>query len=472
MVDHFLLVCYPVQSHINPLLNLACRLVHAGAYVTFSTSIAAHKRMFPASSMLDFPFNDPHISHLIYFPYSDGYDDGNNETKQQFNYFLETRDMCRCSLRSIASAPSIDGRPAITFIIYTIMIPWVSEVAAELGLPMALLWTQPATLFSIYYHYFHGGYKELIASNCDDQSYSLQLPGVSPISIRDLPSYLVPKPELDKFKEVFLGLFEEMFLNERTTAGFHEIVLVNSFHDLEHGVFTSIDAKLNVIPIGPLLPSSSIDGGILPENIVKETNDVKAYMEFLNRWPANSVIYLSFGSISFMKKEQNTEFSLALRDSGRPYLWVVRGAKEGVEVNENVEKGTGLLISWCSQVDVLSHSAVGCFVTHCGWNSTLESIASGVPMIGLPQWSDQSTNVELVDGTWKNGVKAKVGEDGVLRSSELCRCLETVMGDGERGNEIRENAKMWKEKASMSVMDGGSSDLNLINFIKDIAKST
>ncbi|KMZ58590.1 Flavonoid glucosyltransferase, family GT1 [Zostera marina] len=463
-MDHFLLVCFPVQSSINPLLNLAHRLVHAGAHVTFSTTIAAHKCMFPASSMLDFPLNDPHTNRLTYFPYSDG----NNETKQS-NYFLETRDMCRRSLRSIASAPSIDGRPAITFVIYTIVIPWVPEVAAELGLPMALLWTQPATIFSIYYHYFHGGYKELIVSHSDDQSYCLQFPGVSPISIRDLPSYLVPKPESDKFEEVILGLLEEMFLNKRTTVGVHEIVLVNSFHDLEHDVFMSIDAKLNVIPIGPLLPSP-IDGGILPENIVKETNDVKEYMEFLNRWPANSVIYLSFGSIYFMKKEQNTEFSLALRDSGRPYLWVVRGAKEGVEVNESVEKGTGLVISWCSQVDVLSHNAVGCFVTHFSWNSTLESIASGVPMIGLPQCSDQPTNVELVKGTWKNGVKAKVGEDGVLKSSELCKCLETVMGDGERGKKIRENAKMWKEKTSMSVMDGGSSDLNLMNFIKDIAK--
>ncbi|CAI0628194.1 unnamed protein product [Linum tenue] len=113
---------------------------------------------------------------------------------------------------------------------------------------------------------------------------------------------------------------------------------------------------------------------------------------------------------------------------------------------------------WCSQVDVLSHPAVGCFLTHCGWNSTLESMCLGVPMVGFPQFSDQQTNAKLVEDVWRTGVRV-----------EIRRCLELVMGEGEVGEEVRRNAKKWKELARSAAGEGGTSHVNLKGFVDEIA---
>ncbi|KAL7219776.1 hypothetical protein ACSBR2_012776 [Camellia fascicularis] len=102
----------------------------------------------------------------------------------------------------------------------------------------------------------------------------------------------------------------------------------------------------------------------------------------------------------------------------------------------------GIIVPWCSQLEVLSHPSLGCFVSHCGWNSALESLASGVPVVAVPRWSDQGTNAMMM--------------------------AEALMGGEERGEEMRRNAKKWKELTREAVKEGGSSDLNLKAFVKEI----
>ncbi|RVW84389.1 Crocetin glucosyltransferase, chloroplastic [Vitis vinifera] len=127
-----------------------------------------------------------------------------------------------------------------------------------------------------------------------------------------------------------------------------------------------------------------------------------------------------------------------------------------------------MLIQWCSQMEVLSHPSLGCFVTHCGWNSSIESLASGVPMIAFPQWADQGTNTNLIKDVWKTGARLMVNEEEIVTSDELKRCLELVMGDGEKGQEMRKNAKKWKILAKEALKEGGSSHKNLKNFVDEV----
>ncbi|KAG1334239.1 putative Crocetin glucosyltransferase, chloroplastic [Cocos nucifera] len=129
--------------------------------------------------------------------------------------------------------------------------------------------------------------------------------------------------------------------------------------------------------------------------------DNKGCMEWLELKPERSVVYVSFGSIAVIKKQQLEEILWGLRESGRPYPWVVRkdNREEGVELEDGED---GMVVEWCSQVKVLSHPSVGCFVTHCGWNSTLESLVSGVPTKGVRQWTDQGTNAKLME-MWAMG---------------------------------------------------------------------
>ncbi|CAH1436413.1 unnamed protein product [Lactuca virosa] len=119
-------------------------------------------------------------------------------------------------------------------------------------------------------------------------------------------------------------------------------------------------------------------------------------------------------------------------------------------------------------MEVLRHGAVGCFVTHCGWNSTLESIVAGVAVVACPQFSDQPTNAKMVEEVWGNGVRAVVDEKMVVKREEMKRCLEAVMGGGERAEEIKKSVEKWKKVAMESVEDGGSSQINLKVFLESI----
>uniref|UniRef100_A0A803R7G4 Uncharacterized protein n=1 Tax=Cannabis sativa TaxID=3483 RepID=A0A803R7G4_CANSA len=140
-----------------------------------------------------------------------------------------------------------------------------------------------------------------------------------------------------------------------------------------------------------------------------------------------------------------------------------------------------MIVPWCSQMEVLSNGSVGCFVTHCGWNSTLEGLTSGVPMIGFPQWSDQGTNAKLIEDAWGTGVRVKLNKDGIAGNEEIKMCLELVMGGketvaGDSGKESwvekRRNAKKWKDLAREAVKEGGSSDKNLKAFVSEMVEQS
>ncbi|WOL09029.1 hypothetical protein Cni_G17782 [Canna indica] len=132
----------------------------------------------------------------------------------------------------------------------------------------------------------------------------------------------------------------------------------------------------------------------------------------------HSVVYISFGSLHVFTKRQLEELSSGLEKSGRPYLWVVRrDNREATGVEIETGGPQGMVVAWCSQVKVLSHPAVGCFVTHCGWNSTLESLACGVPTVGVPRHSDQATNVRMAEVAWGKGVTVELSGEGMVEAS-------------------------------------------------------
>ncbi|KAL2939234.1 UDP-glycosyltransferase 74F2 [Bienertia sinuspersici] len=119
------------------------------------------------------------------------------------------------------------------------------------------------------------------------------------------------------------------------------------------------------------------------------------------------------------------------------------------------------------EVEVLAHEAIGCFVTHCGWNSTLEGISLGVPMVGVPQWSDQLPDAKFIEEIWGVGVWAKEDDDGVVRRENLGECLKEVM-EGKRSKEIRESALKLRELSKKTVSYGGSSDKHVEDFVEHL----
>ncbi|KAJ6793198.1 crocetin glucosyltransferase, chloroplastic-like [Iris pallida] len=459
--QHFLLVTYSTQGHINPVLHLARRLAAGnGAAVTFSTAVSAHRRMFPSLAAPDDEVQDGPVAHI---PFSDGFDEGfvagTHDARQ---YLSQLRTLGSSSVSSILQRLRDRGRP-VDCVVYTFFLPWAADVARANGVPSAQYWIQPATVFAIYYHYFHG-YSSLISNACDPMS-TIKFPCLPPLRARDLPSFLIVPPDdptavvLDMLKDTFDTLDRELALSSSKP-----IVLMNTFAELEEDALSAVQ-DLALIPIGPILSSSDAAG----RDLFKL--DEKGYMEWLDSKPRGSVVYVSFGSMTVLKKEQTEEILNGMRDSGRPYLWVLRRECrwEGLELQDDDENG--MVVEWCSQVEVLSHPSVGCFVTHCGWNSTFESLVCGVPIVGVPQWTDQGTNAMLAEKRWGTGVSGEVNGEGVLGREELKRCLDLVMGEGESSVRINKNVELWRDKAREAMSAGGSSYQNLRKFVDGITKS-
>jgi pathogen-inducible salicylic acid glucosyltransferase len=187
---------------------------------------------------------------------------------------------------------------------------------------------------------------------------------------------------------------------------------------------------------------------------------------WLDAHPPVSVVYVSFGSIASLGARQMEELAEGLCSSGMPFLWVVR-ATETPKLPKNFAreaKARGLVVPWCPQLDVLAHPSVGCFVTHGGWNSTLEAISSGVLIVAMPHWSDQPTNAKYVQDVWRVGVRVRPDSDGVVTRKEVERCVRQVM-EGERCEEFRPKALEWSKKARKAMSSGGSSDINISDFL-------
>ncbi|KAL2924022.1 Crocetin glucosyltransferase chloroplastic [Bienertia sinuspersici] len=459
---HFLIVTFPAQGHINPALQFATRLLGAGAHVTFATA-ASGNRCLEKSAISD---------GLAFATFSDGYDNGFKATDGDISNYLSTfGQRGGRAMVELFEKSSAEGKP-VTCLVYTLLLPWAAGVARELHVPSALLWIQPALVFDIYYYYF-SGYQDIINDCEKDPSWSLELPNL-PLKLKshDLPSFLLPSnPNLYAFAlPTFKQQVEELEKEENPK------ILVNTFEALEFDALKSIE-KFKLIPIGPLLSSAFLNNGKDPTNKSFGGSKGADYMKWLDTQEKHSsVIYISFGSLSVLSGAQMEELARSLIQTHRPFLWVIRekesvdkDSKEGNDVDEiscmEQLKQQGLIVPWCSQVEVLSHPSVGCFVTHCGWNSTLESITSGVPMVAFPQWTDQTTNAKLVEDVWEVGVKARVSEEGgLVKSDEIKRCLEEVI----ESEKIRENAKKWKDLAIEAAKEGGTSDRNLKAFMEEL----
>ena len=439
---HFLLLSWAAQGHINPTFHLAKLLLRLGVRVTFTTFASGFRRIATL----------PTLPGLHFASVSDGYDDGNRS-----NFSMD--EMKRVGSQSLSNLllSLSNERGPVTFLIYGLVLPWAATVAREHGIPSAFLSTQSATVIAVYHRYFkaHDGLFNTELGN--PLNISLELPGLPPLKFEDLPSILLPG---NPYASV-LPCFQEHIQNLEQDP--NPCVLVNTFDALEEDVIKALGHYMNVVAIGPLMQlDSSISCDLFERS--------KDYLPWLNSKPDGSVIYVSFGSLAVLQKKQMEEIFHGLMESHRPFLWVIRSTESEVEemTNNSLSEEQGLIVQWCSQVEVLCHQAVGCFLTHCGWNSIMESLVAGVPMVACPQFSDQTTNAKLVE-VWGTGVKARANEEGVVEREEIKKCLEMAMEDGGKGEEMRRNAEKWKGLAVECMRECGSSgNINLKHFVESL----
>lgn len=285
------------------------------------------------------------------------------------------------------------------------------------------------------------------------------IPGITPTRLSDMPTIF------DGTGRNVLGRVMEAFELVRKA----QCVLFTSFHELEVQV---VEALMYVLPlpvysIGPAIPH-------LP-TALDNSNEQDYYLKWLDAQPESSVLYVSLGSFLSVSKEQMEEILDGLRDSGVRYLLISRGdtsGQKGTLSDEEMKSTNSLVVPWCDQLRVLCHSSVGGFWTHCGWNSTLEGVYSGVPMLTFPIFFDQIPNRKLIVDDWKVGMKV-TGAEKLVTRHEIAKIVEKFM-DLDEGNEeckyMRRRSNELKESCRKASAAGGSSDKNLNAFIKTILK--
>lgn len=362
--------------------------------------------------------------------------------------------------------------PPVTCVVADGVMSFARRVAEELGIVGLVFWTTSACGFMGYLHFFElirRGYTPLKDESCFTNGYLETpidwIPGMKGIRLKDIPTFIRTMDPDDTMLNFDGGEAQ----NALKASG----VIINTFDSLEHEVVEEMRKMFpRLYTIGPLpkfveqiadCPSKSVGS-----NLWKEDTQC---LEWLEGREDASVVYVNFGSITVMTAQQLEEFAWGLAASKHPFLWVVRpdlvaaGGGSAVVSEDFVEEtsGRGVMVSWCPQEQVLRHPSVGAFLTHSGWNSTLESICGGVPMMCWPFFAEQPTNCRYVCEEWGIGMEI----DSDVRRDDVERMVREMMG-GEKGKEMRAKARGWKERAEAAAGPGGSSYEHMNALLHDL----
>ena len=289
------------------------------------------------------------------------------------------------------------------------------------------------------------------------------IPGLKNFRLKDLPDLI----KLKDPDHLMIKYTNEVTDKCQRASAF----VLNTTNELESDV---MNAFYSIFPslytIGPLAsfvnqsPQNQLE--TLDSNLWKE--DAKC-LEWLESKEPRSVVYVNFGSITVMSREKLLEFAWGLANSKKPFLWIIRpdlvigGSVVFSSDFFNEISDIGLIASWCPQEKVLNHPSVGGFLTHCGWNSTTESICAGVPMLCWPFFSDQPANCRYICNEWEIGNEI----DTNVKREEVEKLVNELMS-GDKGKKMRQKAMELKKKVEVDTRPGGRSYMNLEKVVKEV----
>ncbi|KAF3432014.1 hypothetical protein FNV43_RR26753 [Rhamnella rubrinervis] len=354
-----------------------------------------------------------------------------------------------------------------------IFFPWATEVSAKFGIPRLVFHgTSFFALCAATNLFLHEPHKQI---SSDSEPFVIpNLPDEIKITRNQLPDYM--KDESDSELSDFLKKVKESELNSYG-------VIVNSYYELEPAY---ADHYRNVLGmkawhVGPTFLCNEEKKGNKAETGKQASISEQECLNWLDHKKPNSVIYVCFGSMANFDDAQLMEIAVGLEASGKQFIWVVKKGKheEGVKEEwlpggfEKRMEGRGLIVrGWAPQVLILQHQAVGGFVTHCGWNSTLEGVCAGVPMVTWPVSAEQFYNEKLVTQVLGIGVGVGAKKWARLTGDSLKReaigKAVTLIMEGEKAEQMRCRAWALGVTASGAVKEGGSSYADLTALIEDL----
>ncbi|XP_010516904.1 PREDICTED: UDP-glycosyltransferase 73C1-like [Camelina sativa] len=474
---HFVLFPFMAQGHMIPMVDIARLLAQRGVTITIVTTpqnAARFKNVLSRAIQSGLPISLVQIK----FPSQEsGLSEGHEnldmlDSLGESLTFFQAINMLGEPVEKLLK----EFQPRPSCIIADMCLPYTNRVAKNLGIPK-IIFHGMCCFNLLCMHIMHQNHELLEAIESEKEYFSVpNFPDRAEFTKAQLPMLL----PVGVWKE----FIDEMTETDNTSYG----VIVNTFKELEPAYvrdYKKVKAS-KVWSIGPVSLCNKV-GDDKAERGNKAAIDQEDCIKWLDSKEEGSVLYVCLGSICNLPLSQLKEIGLGLEESRRPFIWVIRGWEKYDELVDWISesgfkertKERGLLIrGWSPQMLILPHPAVGGFLTHCGWNSTLEGITSGVPLLTWPLFGDQFCNQKLVVKVLKVGVSAGVeevmrwGEEekiGVLVYKErVKKAVEELMGDSNDANERRKRVKELGELAHKAVEEGGSSHSNITLLLQDI----
>ncbi|XP_011074246.1 UDP-glycosyltransferase 86A1-like [Sesamum indicum] len=455
---HAIVFSYPFQGHITPTLNLATNLASRGFTITYVQLEFVHHTISKAHDGVedvDF-FVQARRSGLDmrYTTISDGFP-LEFDRNLNFNEHWEgmVRDFPDRVDELVGSITRSDASAAAFFLVADTLYTWPAAIAKKHNLVNVSLWTGAATVFSINSHLNLLRENGHLPCRGNDEEHISYIPGVQSIRTKDLMPYIQDPDVVPVLMKIVVKAFEQV-----KNADF---ILCNTVQELEAECLSALNLKQPTYAIGPMNFFSDFTKTVVEKSLWPESDCT----HWLSSKPPASVLYISFGSIVQINKQEIVEIAHGLLHSQVNFIWILRTTDALPAGFQDDVKDGGLIVPWCNQNAVLSSPAVGGFLTHCGWNSVLESIWSGVPMICYPHYVDQPTNRKLVVDDWKVGIDLC---DGGRVTSEAVASKINILMRGKSSIVLREQIKKVSKIMRNAFETDGSSQRTFDQFVDEL----
>lgn len=460
----------PVRGHLISMVELAKLLINRNESLSVTIFIMKFPYDIGVSSYMDSLSSNPIPRFsILKIPPSNSESYKSQSYHTMISTFIESH--VTNVKNEVVAMTQPDRAARLAGFVLDIFCVSMIDIANELNVPAYVYLTSGASYLGIILHLqaMTDYEKKDIISEYQKSDAQLSIPYFK----NQVPAKVLPAICLDeKGSEVTLSWGRKF----REMKG----IIVNTFAELETYAVQSLIADTKIPPVYAVGPNLNIT------SLGQDIDGAADVFTWLDEKPLSSVVFLCFGSYGSFLEDQVREIALALEHSGHPFLWSLRpvGIESHLKRYANLDdilppgflertSGIGKVIGWAPQVAVLSHHAVGGFVSHCGWNSILESVWFGVPVATWPLYAEQQLNAfemvnELemavdicIDYEHHAFSKNKVIIEAKIMESKI----REVMKDG---SDIRKRVAEIKGQSRAAMAVNGSSYSNLNRLIEDI----
>ncbi|XP_071737520.1 UDP-glycosyltransferase 92A1-like [Rutidosis leptorrhynchoides] len=487
--NHIIMIPMMAQGHLIPFLELAHQILNHNSNFTITIATTPLNINYLRAAVANRP-SPPSQIHLksLSFNSSDHGLPPNSENTDGLSFtqvaklFVSSTALESPLRRFVTDVIANEGN-SLVCLISDVFMGWVNKVAKSFGICNFSFNTGgaygTAAYSSIWLNLPH---RNLVTGETGDEFLVPGFPESCRFTVDHLPQYL---RSMDGNEELTRFFQTQLILSMQSNGW-----LSNTVEEIETFGLEVLRnyIKLPVWCVGPLVPSKMLkknaDSGLIGQRSGKQPGiQPEKCIEWLDSHPAGSVLYISFGSQNTISETQMMALAKGLEESGKPFIWVIR-PPVGFDLKGEfkpkwlpdgfkgrIEKRGLVVHNWAPQLEILCHRSTGAFLSHCGWNSVMESLSQGVPFIGWPLAAEQGYNAKMLVEEMGVCVVLTRGSHSRLEKDEVKKVIELVLDknvDGIGENMRRKASELGELIRSSVEINNGSSYKAMDDFLSTV----